>query len=282
MESCSRSRRSSTELLNQNNPITRKLSGHAPLEWIVGTWRGKGKGIYPTIKDFEYSEECSFYWDPLNPRPLLFYKQKTFSTVGHPPRPMHVEAGFLRVINQHTEGPCIAELVVSAPNGVATIEEGFVEGHTIKLKTTSVVRSSTSRSPYTTGLERTYTVYPNSIPPTLHYTIDMATSSCPTMTRHLEAVLTKWDEGDDDEDEEGASRDKSTGRCKQATSKVSEPSQGTKTNSTEELKGASCDKITLGGKQAMSTVSELTQSFKENLIKDPKAVPVGIDTTGII
>lgn len=28
-----------------------------PGSWLVGTWRGEGKGEYPTVKDFSYTEQ---------------------------------------------------------------------------------------------------------------------------------------------------------------------------------------------------------------------------------
>ena len=27
--------------------------------WLVGTWKGKGRGMFPTIRDFAYDEECT-------------------------------------------------------------------------------------------------------------------------------------------------------------------------------------------------------------------------------
>ncbi|GAX86390.1 hypothetical protein CEUSTIGMA_g13801.t1 [Chlamydomonas eustigma] len=160
--------------------------------WLVGTWKGKGRGIYPTIKDFEYLEELTFEWDERNPRPLLFYKQRTFSTKGNPAKPMHSESGFIRIIAPAGCIVCKTEWVLTAPNGVVTVEEGTIDGHTVRLKLTSTNRSSTARPPYPVDLERTYVVNPNSDPPTLHYVVDMATTATPTLTRHLEAHLIKW------------------------------------------------------------------------------------------
>jgi hypothetical protein len=41
-----------------------------PLAWMVGTWRGKGRGDYPTIESFEYAHEVVFNHDG---RPFLNY-----------------------------------------------------------------------------------------------------------------------------------------------------------------------------------------------------------------
>jgi hypothetical protein len=31
--------------------------GIEPISYLLGTWRGEGKGRYPTIEDFSYGEE---------------------------------------------------------------------------------------------------------------------------------------------------------------------------------------------------------------------------------
>ena len=41
-----------------------------PLAWLVGTWRGKGRGEYPTIEPFEFEQEVVFNHDG---RPFLNY-----------------------------------------------------------------------------------------------------------------------------------------------------------------------------------------------------------------
>lgn len=195
--------RRTLDLLNLNKqPRTTREQHHlaptAPyrpppaVAWLVGTWKGRGKGIYPTIKDFDYMEETTFDWDSSNPRPLLLYRQQTYTLTGNPPKPMHAESGYVRVITPVGSSTKRIEFVISAPNGVSTVEEGVVEGHTIKVKLTATSRSSTARPPHCTGLERTFVVDPDAMPPTLHYTVDMATTKTPEMTRHLEAILTRW------------------------------------------------------------------------------------------
>jgi len=37
-----------------------------PLAWMVGTWRGKGRGEYPTIPAFEFAQEVVFNHDGRN------------------------------------------------------------------------------------------------------------------------------------------------------------------------------------------------------------------------
>lgn len=31
-----------------------------PVKGLIGTWKGEGKGVYPTIDDFSYTEELTF------------------------------------------------------------------------------------------------------------------------------------------------------------------------------------------------------------------------------
>ena len=39
-----------------------------PLAWLVGSWRGKGRGEYPNVPAFEFAQEVSFNHDG---RPFL-------------------------------------------------------------------------------------------------------------------------------------------------------------------------------------------------------------------
>jgi hypothetical protein len=34
-----------------------------PLAWLVGTWRGKGRGEYPNVEGFQFAQEVSFNHD---------------------------------------------------------------------------------------------------------------------------------------------------------------------------------------------------------------------------
>mmetsp|Transcript_17361 Transcript_17361/g.43606 ORF Transcript_17361/g.43606 Transcript_17361/m.43606 type:complete len:302 (-) Transcript_17361:1282-2187(-) len=181
----------STSLAKPNKRASTGGDYSTPLAWLQGVWRGRGKGIYPTIKDFEWNEEMIISGDISNPRPVLHYKQRTWS-MAPLPKPMHEEAGFIRVLAAHASGPRV-EFVVSAPNGVQTIEEGTLdeEARTLSLRSVCIGRSSTARPPHVVEFVRTYHVDTSTEPPTLHYTMDMSTTTWPTVTRHLEAWLTK-------------------------------------------------------------------------------------------
>ena len=94
------------------------------MENLVGTWKGKGKGIYPTIEPFEYEETLVI--EKMPKKPVYMYTQKTISLVNGDL--MHLESGFIRNIGNKIE------LVLAAPNGLATIEQGsFDQDGVLKL-----------------------------------------------------------------------------------------------------------------------------------------------------
>lgn len=106
-----------------------------PLATLLGTWRGEGKGEYPTIAPFSYIEEITFRHVG---KPFLIYEQRT----RHPQTgaPMHAETGYWRVV-----APGRLEVVLAHPTGVVEIEEGsFTEGR-IEIATTTVAGTSTAK-----------------------------------------------------------------------------------------------------------------------------------------
>ena len=85
----------------------------AAVSGLVGTWRGTGRGEYPTIESFEYIEELTFTDVG---KPLLHYAQRTWSHAGDP---MHVETGYLRLPGDET-----VELILAQPTGQTELAEG--------------------------------------------------------------------------------------------------------------------------------------------------------------
>lgn len=104
-----------------------------PLAFLIGVWRGEGRGFYPTIEDFTYSEESRF-WS--SGRAVLHYEQRT-SRPGDG-APLHCESGYLRL-----EGGRV-ELILAHPLGIIEIEEGTLDGTRLELASTSVAVSSTA------------------------------------------------------------------------------------------------------------------------------------------
>lgn len=84
-----------------------------PVQALIGTWRGPGRGEYPTIDPFEYTEEVTFADIG---KPFLTYIQRTWSPEG---TPMHTESGFLRM-----PGGDGVEFTLAQPTGQVELATG--------------------------------------------------------------------------------------------------------------------------------------------------------------
>jgi hypothetical protein len=105
-----------------------------PLAWLIGTWRGEGRGEYPTIEPFGYREEL-----------VVGHLGKPFLTWSHRTRhaetgaPLHAESGFLRAVGEGR-----VELVLAHPFGAAEVLLGEVEGTALRLACEHVVITPTA------------------------------------------------------------------------------------------------------------------------------------------
>jgi hypothetical protein len=145
----------------------------APIAFLLGTWRGEGKGDYPTISAFTYGEEVRFWHVG---KPFLAYTQRTWALDDG--RPLHAEAGYWR-----PQPGGRLEVVLAHPTGVAEIQEGTVVGGLIELSTTSVARTSSAKE--ITALSRRFEL---TAPDVLRYTVGMAAVGQPLQV-HLTAEL---------------------------------------------------------------------------------------------
>ncbi|MFC9896130.1 peroxynitrite isomerase [Nocardia sp. NPDC127579] len=148
----------------------------APLAPLLGTWRGAGRGEYPTIQPFEYLEEIRF--GHLG-RPFLTYRQRTRAADGS--RPMHAETGYLRCPR-----PGHLELILAHPTGITEICEGelSIDDGELRMEfdSTAIGRSSTAKA--VTALGRSLRVAGD----TIDYTLRMAAVGEP-LQHHLAATL---------------------------------------------------------------------------------------------
>ncbi len=149
--------------------------------YLLGTWRGEGRGDYPTIDAFTYTETITFTAIP--GKPFFRYEQKTVSPGG---TPMHTEVGFLR---SPADGQL--EFVLAQPTGQTELLEGAVtdgdDGElVIELGTSTVVNSTSAKQVDATS--RTYVVDADRT--ALVTEFGMAAVGQP-MQRHLVSELTK-------------------------------------------------------------------------------------------
>ncbi|HSD48590.1 MAG TPA: FABP family protein [Actinomycetota bacterium] len=145
------------------------------LAFLLGTWRGVGRGDYPTIDPFAYREEMVFehVGDP-----FLLYRQESWDASSGDP--LHFERGFLRPGG----GEGSVELCLAHPLGLTEIALGTVDGGSLTLE---AAPTQVGRTP--TGLDvarvlRRYRVTGEA----LTYELDMATDRTP-LTWHLAATL---------------------------------------------------------------------------------------------
>lgn len=147
----------------------------AHLSFLLGSWAGTGRGEYPTIDSFEYTEEVTFGHVG---KPFLAYTQRTrHASTG---LPLHAEAGYLRPV-----GADRLEFLVVQPSGIMESHEGQLDGTNMTLESVSVTTTATAKD--VTQVRRTIRVDPNA--KTLSYTLDMAAVGL-ELQHHLAAELT--------------------------------------------------------------------------------------------
>jgi hypothetical protein len=149
----------------------------AHLAFLLGTWRGRGRGEYPTIEAFDYEEEVRFEHVGDD---YLFYTQRSWSPEDG--APIHFERGFLR-----PGGERRVELTVAHVIGLTEVAEGRADGAGFEVATTVIGRTATGMD--VNGLERRYRVDGE----VLSYEVDMATGATP-LRRHLTAELRRVEE----------------------------------------------------------------------------------------
>ncbi len=145
----------------------------APIAFLLGTWRGEGTGVYPTITGFAYGEEVRF--NEVG-KPFLGYTQRTWALDDN--RPLHAEAGYWR-----PQPGGRLEVVLAHPTGVTEIQEGTVGEDRIELAATVIGRSASAKE--VVGLTRTFERIGLD---TLRYQVAMAAAGQPLQV-HLTAEL---------------------------------------------------------------------------------------------
>lgn len=144
-----------------------------PVAFLLGAWRGEGKGVYPTILPFSYGEEIRFSEVG---KPFLAYTQRTWSLADL--APMHAEAGYWR-----PQPGGRLEIVLAHPTGIAEVLEGTVTDVVIDVAASTIARTGSAKE--VTALARRFEL---TGPDTLRYTVFMAAAGQP-LQQHLSAEL---------------------------------------------------------------------------------------------
>jgi hypothetical protein len=99
-----------------------------PLAWLVGSWRGKGRGEYPNVPSFQFAQEVSFNHDG---RPFLNYFSRSWIIDENNEiiRAAASEVGFWRVKENN-----VLEVILAHNTGIAEGWVGIVKGAKIQLE----------------------------------------------------------------------------------------------------------------------------------------------------
>lgn len=152
-----------------------------PYEFMIGTWQGPGRGHYPTINSFEYSETVTFSVTP--GKPFFRYEQQSTHPDGSP---MHTEVGYFR-----PKASGHIEFVLAQPMGQTELLEGTAtandDGSLTIVLGYSEIRNTTSAK----WVENTMRHYIfNADRTELHHEFDMAAVN-EDMQNHLVSDLRK-------------------------------------------------------------------------------------------
>lgn len=144
-----------------------------PLQFLIGSWHGEGRGLWPAEPSFRYREEVTFTPGP--GKPFLIYNQRTWALDDG--RPMHVECGYVRPGDGAT-----VEFVLAQPTGFAEVQTGPIAGSRLTLRATGLCRGPSALN--VTAIERDIWREGDS----LRYLVRMAMNG-ETAADHLSATL---------------------------------------------------------------------------------------------
>jgi hypothetical protein len=112
---------------------------------LVGVWRGRGQGGYPTVEGFHFGQEIRFSHDG---RPFLFYESRAWiiDVDGSPIRPSNREVGWWRPVLEDGKATDEVEVLLNQPTGIMELYIGRAETTTRwEMSTDAVVRTSTAK-----------------------------------------------------------------------------------------------------------------------------------------
>ncbi|BCJ66112.1 FABP family protein [Polymorphospora rubra] len=149
----------------------------------VGVWRGRGRGGYPTIEDFDYAQEIRISHDG---RPFLQYESRAWllDEQSRPIRPAGREVGWWRPVFDGERVTDDLEALMMTPTGIMELYLGRVSGTQVELATDAVLRTATAKE--VTGGHRLFGIVEGA----LLYAQEMAAVGH-GLTPHLSARLVR-------------------------------------------------------------------------------------------
>ncbi|QNS07722.1 nitrobindin family protein [Streptomyces xanthii] len=154
----------------------------APVLGLIGTWRGRGAGEYPTLESgFTYGQEVTFSHDG---RPFLQVTARAWITDGEggPVRPAARESGWWRL---QPDGRI--EALITQPTGIAEVAVGYAADGVVDLTAQHVALTPTAK--HVEATRRRYTLTDSGA---LAFAHDLAAVGQP-LQHHLSALLHRAD-----------------------------------------------------------------------------------------
>ncbi|HEX6967964.1 MAG TPA: FABP family protein [Micromonosporaceae bacterium] len=110
----------------------------------IGVWRGRGKGGFPTIEDFDFAQEIRISHDG---RPFLFYESRAWilDEASRPVRPAAREIGWWRPVLTDGRATDEVEAMMMTPNGIMELYLGRLTGTQLEMVTDAVLRTATAK-----------------------------------------------------------------------------------------------------------------------------------------
>lgn len=150
------------------------------LNFLIGTWIGKGTAVFPTIKTTEYLEELIF--TPAEDKSVIFFELKSWTNKNGSKGPiLNWQSGFLNELEDGTIEMCDAQNNGRVEVLLGNLEEKDYPYHlsfVSKMFGNDERMVKTSRDYYVNGNEMKYSMF-------------MSTLNTPEFQKHLEAELTK-------------------------------------------------------------------------------------------
>ncbi|MET8305948.1 FABP family protein [Micromonospora sp. NPDC005173] len=149
----------------------------------IGLWRGRGKGGFPTVEDFDYAQEIRISHDG---RPFLHYESRAWilDEQSKPVQPAGREVGWWRPVLVDGRATDELEALLTTPSGVMELHLGKRNGTQVEFATDAVVRTATAKE--VTGGHRLFGIVEGA----LLYAQDMAAMGH-GLSPHLSARLVR-------------------------------------------------------------------------------------------